>query len=589
VSSTVIKQIEVKVWEKLELTFKAEKSYANPYTDVEVWVDLQGPGFSKRVYGFWDGANIFRVRVVATATGKWSFVSYSNQKDKGLNDKKGSFNAVEWTEEEKDANPCRRGFIKANKHIFEYADGTPYFLLADTWWSVPTFRYPWYDDDIERPIGPEMGFKDMVKFRKEQGFNAIGIIAAFPQWANDRLPHYVRLDDEEKTGLRDAWKIGNTELAKDMYNEGGRPFLFPGKVPGYEDIYPDIDRLNPEYFKYMDRKIDYLNEQGFIPFIEVSRRDASEIWKKFYEWPISYTRFIEYIFSRYQANNCLLSPIHFDGHKMTIPPKEFNEPINMVMEKYGAPPFGTLLGANASPSTLINFGDQEDAEWLTFHQIGNWREHVYYWYLTEIYHHPVTKPALNGEPYYPGFPDNNPPADSETSTINCRSGMYGSILSGGLAGYFYGAEGLWGGDIEKGAKYRMWEALKFDSGAQVQHLKTFLMSQGRRYEELIPNAELLVPNKAGDSMGYRGWAYAARTQEKNYFLCYFEKDCLLTYVRGAEPNKEYKADWFDPRTGKWLSCGKGEITADAIGRLYLPKFLSNEDWGLRLLMLDEFK
>src|SRR5690349_14665491 len=65
-------------------------------------------------------------------------------------------------------------------------------------------------------------------------------------------------------------------------------------VPGYETVFPDLNRVNPEYFKYVDRKIDYLNEQGFVPFIEVSRRDASEVWKKYYGWPDSYARFIQY-------------------------------------------------------------------------------------------------------------------------------------------------------------------------------------------------------------------------------------------------------------------------------------------------------
>ena len=41
----------------------------NPYADVTVWVDLEGPGFSKRVYGFWDGGREFTVRVLATARG----------------------------------------------------------------------------------------------------------------------------------------------------------------------------------------------------------------------------------------------------------------------------------------------------------------------------------------------------------------------------------------------------------------------------------------------------------------------------------------------------------------------------------------
>jgi len=55
----------VHVWEKQEVTLTAARSFANPYTEVTVWVDLTGPDFKKRVYGSWDGERIFRVRVVA--------------------------------------------------------------------------------------------------------------------------------------------------------------------------------------------------------------------------------------------------------------------------------------------------------------------------------------------------------------------------------------------------------------------------------------------------------------------------------------------------------------------------------------------
>ena len=65
------------VWEKQELVFQPARNFANPYTDVTVWVDLTGPGFNKRVYGFWNGGNEFRVRVVATAPGTWRWRSGS--------------------------------------------------------------------------------------------------------------------------------------------------------------------------------------------------------------------------------------------------------------------------------------------------------------------------------------------------------------------------------------------------------------------------------------------------------------------------------------------------------------------------------
>ena len=159
------------VWEKVEISLRAQERYENPYTDVEVWVDLEGPQFKKRCYGFWDGGDTFRVRALATAPGKWTWSSGSNQSDAGLKGKTGEFIAVAWSDAEKEENPCRRGIIRAtaNGHAFEYADGTQFFLLGDTWWPTGTFRYRWYEDDEERPIGPQAGFKDFVRFRKKQG------------------------------------------------------------------------------------------------------------------------------------------------------------------------------------------------------------------------------------------------------------------------------------------------------------------------------------------------------------------------------------------------------------------------------------
>ena len=60
---------EVHVWETQEIVLATSREYANPYVEVECWVDLEGPGFRQRVHGFWDGGRHFRVRVVATQPG----------------------------------------------------------------------------------------------------------------------------------------------------------------------------------------------------------------------------------------------------------------------------------------------------------------------------------------------------------------------------------------------------------------------------------------------------------------------------------------------------------------------------------------
>lgn len=578
-------------WEKQELTFTAARAYGDPYTEATVWVDLTGPHFQKRIYGFWDGGATFRVRLVATEPGLWRWRSGSSPADPGLDGKTGGFTAVAWTEEEKRANPLRHGFLRAtaNQHALEQPDGTPFFVLGDTWYSVGTNRFKWRDD-AEHPMGPEAGFQDYVRYRKAQGFNWVNVIAAFPNWMTDGQSWHVVMNDAAKTTVRSAWLEFGTGSAKNMDNEGGRPFVFPGKVPGYENMFPDVERVNPAYFHYVDRKIDYLNEQGFVPFIEVSRRDASMLWSKYYPWPESYARFIQYIWSRYQANNTVLSPIHLDIISETVGPEEYVKAIRMVQEKYGLPPYGTLLSANANPSTLENWGDDS---WVTLHQIGNMREHNNYWYLTEIFRAPHPRPALNGEPYYAGYTDARSQGGgrgyqfgakggTEQDDEYVRSGMYGSFLSGGFAGHVYGAEGIWGADIEPTAPTKMWEAFQWRSAGQMQYLRDFAYSIGKRYQELEPNADLVSPNKTAVLRSYEGWAYCARTPDRAIFLAYFEKGAARAQVRGARLNAEYRAEWFDPRSGKFSPVGNGRLRSNQIGIVQLPELPSETDWGLRL-------
>ena len=595
-----------RLWQKQEITLEAKGTYDDPYRDVTVWVDLRGPGFQKRCYGFWDGGHTFRVRVTATKPGSWSWVSGSNQDDGGLNGRKGGFEATAWSERQKRENPCRRGMVRAtrNGHAFEHADGTPFFLLADTWWSVGTFRYRWRDGSEIRPLGPQAGFKDYVRFRKEQGYNGIAMIAAFPNWANDGRPS--RLATEDGTVLRAAWGQAGTKSAKDMHDEdGNRAFLLPGRVPGFETVLPDLDRINPAYFRNFDRKIDTLNAHGMIPFIEVARRDIGQAWKRYHDWPDSYTRYIQYIWSRYQANICLYSPIHFDSPGATIAADDWNVAANAVIERYGRPPFGTLASCNSNPSSRKNFGHVDEATWLGFHQIGNGRRtHDSYELLTEIFRMSPPVPALNGEPYYAGMErpgwerdldavgEEGAPGGSLLSALYCRSAMYGSVLSGGLGGHIYGAGGwdggLWGGNVEPQAKTLLWDVMQWPSGAQVPHLATFILSEGPKYRDLVPHRELVRPNRSGPQKDFLGWAYCARTDDKQLFLLYFEKACPKPTLSGAIPGGRYETTWFNPRTGDWSRAGTLKARAD--GTIPLTTFpggstTSKIDWALKLTVL----
>jgi hypothetical protein len=124
----------------------------------------------------------------------------------------------------------------------------------------------------------------------------------------------------------------------------------------------------------------------------------------------------------------------------------------------------------------------------------------------------------------------------------------------------------------------------------MRHLRDFVLSEGRRYQELIPAAESVQPSRTGKDKSCIGWAYCARTAEKDLFLLYFEKDCPAARLSGTEANRKYEAKWFDPRTGRWIDAGV--LEADGGGAVTLPRFpggtsMSHIDWGLKLRLAKE--
>ena len=546
-------QDEVHVWQKVEIELQAEDEYDNPYTEVEVWVQLKGPGFDKKCYGFWDGESTWRVRVMATAPGTWSWTSGSNQDDKGLKGIQGTFKSIAWTEAEKAENPVRRGLIRptANGHAFEYADGTPLFWLADTWWSCMTKRYYWYEDDTHRKVGtPEAGFKDYVRYRKNQGFNGCMVIAGFPNWT------------EEKSD----WGGGDWED-----EAGNRPFFGPGNTP-------DLNRLNPAYFQSMDIKVDYLNQNGFIPFIETTRRDIGEYWKENFGWPESYARYIRYICFRYQGNIIINSPIHLDY--MALTGEEWNEAANIIIDRYDWAPFGHQASANPPGSTYKVFGHTDRARWLTFHSVGNERDHHLFPDLTEMFYLVDPVPCLNNEPYYDGLKwGNDADQGSDLAAYYSRVALYGSVLSGGLAGHVYGADHVWDGDTDMPA------AFVIQSASQMQHIYDFLFSERESYQDLMPVPQLLEPNKTANEDNNMGWAYCMRTETKDLFMMYFERGCPGPQLTGTIPSATYELKWFESSTGEWV---KTEIlSSDHQGKIKLPDWpdgtdSTQKDWALKL-------
>ncbi len=592
-------------WEVQEITLSATRAYANPYADVVVWVQLEGPGFSKRVYGFWDGGSTFKVRVVATAPGRWRWTSGSNQSaDAGLDGRSGAFTAWAWSEAEKRANLNRRGFLRAtgNGHALKYADGTPFFLLGDTWLAASTWRLPFRGTapaDNYVP-GPGISFEEAVSFRKRQGFNSVSFIAAFPNWSTDHRASTFA--DRNGVFLRNAWeKFGywsddGRPAAKDMADERGELSF---TVLADREGLADFDHINPAYFQSLDRKVRYLSEQGFVAMLEPVRRDACPAWKAYFDFNASYARYVQYLVSRYGAFNLIFSGIHLDWipKEYSLSAEEFNAALSHFIELYGPPPFGQPCTALIDSSTLHRFGHAAQCPWLTMHSVGNKpRNHGIYSWIEEIFRLNPPYPAANLEPYYTGWrheinqPGGETPApNSDRDNYFARAQMYGSVLSGGLADHVHGTGAYDVTSTGEPAGWRpyIWEALRFTSGSQMRHLRDFVLSEGNRYQQLLPASDEVHPRKAAGSRddGLDGWAFMMRTPEADLALLYFENGAVRASIAGLNPVTTYRWTWFDTRKGGQLTPLMQ--TTDRAGNLAMPAFPNGADraaadWTARL-------
>jgi hypothetical protein len=594
-----------RVWDVQEITLSAAQSYANPYADVVVWVQLEGPGFSKRVYGFWDAGPVFKVRVAATTPGEWHWTSGSNQPaDAGLNGKGGGFTASAWSDAEKNANANRRGFLRAtaNGHALEYADGTPFFLLGDTWLAASTWRLPFKGvaPAADYVPGPGISFEEAVAFRKRQGFNSISFIAAFPNWAADQRASTFA--DKNGVFLRNAWeKFGHWSddgkpTAKDMADEDGqRPFAVLADREGLADF----DHINPAYFQSLDRKLRFLSDNGFIAMLEPVRRDACPAWKAYFDFNPSYARFVQYLVSRYGAFNIIFSGIHLDWipKEYSLTAGEFNAALTRHLETYGPLPYGQPYTTLIDSSTYHRFGHAGQCPWLTMHSVGNKpRHHGIYAWLEEIFRLDPPYPAANLEPYYTGWyheinrpGGETPEVDSDRDVYFARAQMYGSVLSGGLAGHVHGtgAYDLTSTGEPAGWRPFIWDALRFASGDQMRHLRGFALSEGARYQQLALASDDLSPRKAAEARddGLDGWAFMMRTPARDLALMYFENRAMRAKVTGLSRAASYRWTWFDPRQGKWLAAVT--LTTNASGALAAPHFpggsdRATTDWAAKL-------
>lgn len=550
---------QVHVFEVLEIKFTGSKHYDNPYTQVDLWVDLQGPdNISYKIPAFWDSGQIWRARLVATKPGKWDwFTPVTKTGDNGLDNKSGSFYATEWGENEKNKNPNRRGFIKVsnNGHTLEYSDGTPCFLIADTWWSCLTAVYNWNSADC--PAG--IDFRKAVDHRKRQGFNSIAIIACFP--SDTEFPMWTSAVKRKK-------------IAED----GSTPFQMQQNEP--EKRSANFLKINPVYWQQVDRKMKYFAENGFIPFIETIRRHE--------EWPedddaekSAYTDYIKYLWARYGCYNLIFSWLHWDAP--TGRNEDWHPMIEKAFQKLGEIPYGQPMMAMAAGASDDTWGHGDKVPWMRMHNVSNkGRDKSMFSWLRRQYNLPNPMPTWNVEPYYPGWGggDNNPSPplnDKETEQFMA----YGSVLNGGFAGHIRGDVSFGGAaandfqvngkSYQKGLPCRITFDL-WDSG-ELRHLKSFILDEQHDYSLLEPSVKNIENNE-------NEWISFAMSADKAVGLGYIAAKAKTKDIINLKNNSTYYFEWWNTENGKWKS-GK-RVKTDSTGRLVMPAKPTSNGWAFRI-------
>jgi len=249
-------------------------------------------------------------------------------------------------------------------------------------------------------------------------------------------------------------------------------------------------------------------------------------------------------------------------------------------------------------STYKAFGHGDHAPWLTMHTVGNRpRNHAIYASLEELFLLTPPYPAANLEPYYTGWNHTmnrpggeTPAAGSDRDVYFSRAMMYGSVLSGGLAGHVHGtaAYDMTSTGEPAGWRPHVWTALHYASGAQMQHLKNFILSERARYQQLeLAAADVSSRTTvSAQDEGLDGWTFMMRTPDRELALLYFENHAVSSKLAGFGAGNRYRWTWFNPRTGDWLA--PLELAADGQGAIASPVLPeatpgASNDWAAKLV------
>jgi hypothetical protein len=278
-------------------------------------------------------------------------------------------------------------------------EGKRFFYLADDVW--PAFAKPSFPD-----------WEEYLEYRKMQGFNVLHI------WLQNRS-HF-----------------GNCPA----------PFRFDAQGN------PDYYTMEDEYFERARKILAMAVEKGFIPAISLLWADkVKDTWlsKQFppaHVIPLNAVqRYAEYVAKSFAE----FEPIYLISGDTNFESKDTSQAYLIALDtiKSICPKALTTMHIWGDSSYLPEEIVQSKIDFYMY-QSGHKRhlQHFTYQFAQNLYHLPVKRPIVNGEPCFEGLHgllDWGAIEQTRFSTFDVRKAIWSSLLSGAKAGIGYGTFGTW--------------------------------------------------------------------------------------------------------------------------------------------------
>ncbi len=572
--------LTAETWVAEEISFISEKKYANPFEDVDVDLLLYGDGKVYTIPAFWDGGDTWKIRFVCPAAGDWYYKTVcTDEENTSLHSRTGK---VVCTEYSGNLDIYKHGFVTTayGKKYFTYADGTPFFYLGDTHWSLG-------DETVDM-------VKTISEHRVSQSFT---VFQSEPIGATFDMTNGIT--EEDMAGLRindEKFKI----IADNGLVHANAQFFFPAYMEplianngGYSDkiIADGMRELSDEAKNYLEKLSRYwVARYGAYPVIWTL---GQEVDNDFY-WSETTHPDWNHINNPYKLVAQYIAKYDAYDHPLTAH-QENTGATAAYGNGRGASDKCTVYNNDAMPSC---FRDVKEHNFYAAQWTPSKTEQSDFSREKDLWYNSQGKPVVNYEGQY---------CYLWTKNFGARMQGWTAYLNG-MYGYGWGGHDTWSylniydeeNDSSDGVdtitseekKNATWQdSLEYASSYQSGYMRSFL--EKTEWYNLIPRFD----NPAYFSPSIGVYYTCASNSDNTEIVLYFysftdpsvaERANAKGYagiktgtVGNLEPDTVYTYQWFDPITGK--AYDEQEFTSSPYGTYYIGEKPTATDMALRIV------